>query len=135
MQVHFTVASQFYVYVNVELYVHTFMRLYGGEKTGMLKFLLIFFHCVRGCWREMPFYTLLKFAEKMFPSIFSRKSRQQKVFVLSVRGEIHSSFAKISTKKNFRIFHYFKYMGPESSKNWVVTKSEEKFEQKNMSVK
>ena len=27
----FTVASQFYVYVNVELYVHAFIHLYGGE--------------------------------------------------------------------------------------------------------
>ena len=29
---HFTVALQFYVNVNVELYVHGFLHLYGGKK-------------------------------------------------------------------------------------------------------
>ena len=43
MQVHFTIASQFYVHVDVGLSLHVFLHLYGGEKTGMLKFLLIFF--------------------------------------------------------------------------------------------
>ena len=32
VQVHFTVASQFYVYVNVKLYIDVFLHLYGGEK-------------------------------------------------------------------------------------------------------
>ena len=32
MQVHFTVASQFYVNVNVELYVHGFLHLYCEGK-------------------------------------------------------------------------------------------------------
>ena len=40
MQVHFTIALQFYVYVNVEFYVsikvelflHAFLHFYGGEK-------------------------------------------------------------------------------------------------------
>ena len=40
MQVHFTIALQFYVYVNVEFYVsikvklflHAILHLYGGEK-------------------------------------------------------------------------------------------------------
>ena len=46
MQVHFTVASQFYVYANVEfhvhinaeLFLHAYTQIYGGEKTGMLNF-------------------------------------------------------------------------------------------------
>ena len=32
MQVHFTTAVQFYVHIKVELYVHAFLHLYGGEK-------------------------------------------------------------------------------------------------------
>ena len=32
MLVHFAVALQFYVYENVELYLHAFVQLYGGEK-------------------------------------------------------------------------------------------------------
>ena len=32
VQVHFTVASHFYINVNVELYIHSFIQLYGGEK-------------------------------------------------------------------------------------------------------
>ena len=32
LQIHFTVASQFYVYVNVELYLHAFIHFYGGKK-------------------------------------------------------------------------------------------------------
>ena len=38
VQVYFNNASQFYVHINVELYIHAFIHLYGGEKTGMLKF-------------------------------------------------------------------------------------------------
>ena len=30
-QVHFTVALHFYVHISVELYVHAFTYLYGGE--------------------------------------------------------------------------------------------------------
>ena len=32
VQVRFTIASQFYVQINVELYIHAFVQLYGGEK-------------------------------------------------------------------------------------------------------
>ena len=32
VQVHFTIASQFYVRVDVEIFLHVFMHLYGGEK-------------------------------------------------------------------------------------------------------
>ena len=32
MQVHFTIAVQFYVHVNAELYLHAFVKLYGEEK-------------------------------------------------------------------------------------------------------
>ena len=34
--VHFTIALQLFVYVNMEFYVHAFLHLYSG-KTGMLK--------------------------------------------------------------------------------------------------
>ena len=32
VQVHFTIAPQFYVHINVELYIRAFIQLYGGEK-------------------------------------------------------------------------------------------------------
>ena len=32
VQVHFTVASQFYVHINVELYIRDSIHLFGGEK-------------------------------------------------------------------------------------------------------
>ena len=32
VQVDFTIASQFYVHVNVELFIHALIHLYGGEK-------------------------------------------------------------------------------------------------------
>ena len=73
VQVHFTVASQFYVYVNVDLYVHTFMHLYGGEKTGMLNFLLVSFHGVRGFWRQILVYTLLTPQHRKNSGVFPKK--------------------------------------------------------------
>ena len=30
VQVNFTVASQFYIHINVDLYIHAFILLYGG---------------------------------------------------------------------------------------------------------
>ena len=50
VQVHFTIASQFYVYVNVEFYVHmnvelflhAFLNLYGGEKQVCFTLILFF---------------------------------------------------------------------------------------------
>ena len=36
VQVHFTIASQLYIRVDVGLSLHVFMHFYGGEKTGML---------------------------------------------------------------------------------------------------
>ena len=32
VQVHFTVASQFYVYINVELNIHAFVHFFAKEK-------------------------------------------------------------------------------------------------------
>ena len=32
VQVHFTIASQFYIREDVELFLHVFMHLYGGGK-------------------------------------------------------------------------------------------------------
>ena len=31
VQVHFTIVEQFYVNVNVELFIHVFVHLYDGE--------------------------------------------------------------------------------------------------------
>ena len=43
VQLHYTIASQFYVYVNVEFLCTCFLIfIYGGEKRGMLNF----FSCV-----------------------------------------------------------------------------------------
>ena len=35
---------QFYVHMDVEIFIHVFMHLYGGEKTDMLKFFPVYFH-------------------------------------------------------------------------------------------
>ena len=41
VQVLFTIASQFYVHLNVELYVHALIHLYGEEKQVCQTFFII----------------------------------------------------------------------------------------------
>ena len=45
-QVHSTIALQFYVYVNVELYVHAFLHLYSGKKKYVKNFLQFFWYVI-----------------------------------------------------------------------------------------
>ena len=72
VQVHFTIASQFYVNVNVEFYIHmkvelflhAFLHLYGDKKQVCLFYfwcqILGELMCVRGFWRQILVYTLLR---------------------------------------------------------------------------
>ena len=39
VQVHFTIASQFYVYVDVEIFLHVFMHLYSEKNRYVKNFL------------------------------------------------------------------------------------------------
>ena len=57
---------QFYVHRDLELFLHVFLHLYGGEKTGMLKF----FSCVHPLIRLFKnFFIKLNFLSCVLPSI------------------------------------------------------------------
>ena len=59
VQVHFTIALQFYVNVNVDFFIYTITFIYMVEKNRYVKIFSDFFHCVRGFWDAFLYTTAI----------------------------------------------------------------------------